>query len=82
MQKVARTEIDHVQLVMVSRFIYDILYFSDQVKTSLSLFSQGQTPEPNTVPEPSPASRTYYRPLREVRWPSFVSCCLSQLVMR
>ena len=64
MQKVARTEIDHMQLTVVCRFIYDILYFSDQVKTSLTLFSQAHSLE--SVPEPSPASRTYYRPLREV----------------
>ena len=66
MQKVARTEVDHMQLVLVSRFIYDILYFSDQVKTSLTLFSQGQQADP--VADVSPAKKTHYRPLREVRF--------------
>ncbi|KAK9852808.1 hypothetical protein WJX84_011225 [Apatococcus fuscideae] len=65
MQKVARTEVDHMQLVLVSRFIYDILYFSDQVKTSLTLFSQGQQAE--SAADDSPAMKAHYRPLREVK---------------
>lgn len=64
MQKVARTEVDHMQLILVSRFIYDILYFCDQVKTSLTLFSQGQQPEPSA--DANAAKKAHYRPLREV----------------